>query len=230
MAALLPDLPKVELAIIEITNTVRAEAKLGSVAISPQLTAAARAYAQLLAKSGVFSHEADGTLSDRVQRVDYKHCLVAENLASHQDSRGFETRALAKSAMEGWLNSPGHRENLMTPGLTEIGVAVAKSPDTTPKYIAVQVFGRPQSLSITFQVSNATNEQVSFAFAGKTHELKPHMAFTMQSCSAGPVSFEKKGARSFTARYDAADGKTYVVNAPASGPLRVDVGVRQTVK
>ena len=177
-----------------------------------------------------FSHTADGTLSDRAARTGYQHCLLAENLASHQDGRGFETRALAKSAMEGWLNSPGHRENLITPGLTETGVAVARSLDATPKYIAVQVFGRPQSLELTFQVSNATVEPVTFAFAGKVHDLKPHMAVTMHTCTGGPVSFEKTGARAFTARYEAAGGKSYVVNAPASGPLRVDVLERQTVR
>jgi hypothetical protein len=230
MAALLPDLPKVEAAIVEITNTVRTEAKLATVIVSPQLTAAARAYAALLAKSGAFSHDADGSLSDRTHRVGYKHCSIAENLALHQDSRGFETRALAKSAMEGWLNSPGHRENLMTPDMTEIGVAVAKAPDKDAKYIAVQLFGRPQSLSITFQVSNATGELMTFAFAGKSHDLKPHMAVTMESCSAGQVSFEKKGVKPFSARYDAADGKSYVVNGATGGPLRVDVGARQTVK
>ena len=229
MAALLPDIAKVEAAIIEITNTVRVQEKLGPVVISPQLTQAARAYAALLAQSGAFSHEADGTISDRVKRTGYAHCLIAENLALHQDSRGFETRALAKSAMEGWLNSPGHRANLMLPDVTEIGVGVAKAADATPKYIAVQVFGRPQSKAITFQVSNATGEPATFAYAGKSHDLKPHMAFTMQSCSGGDVRIDGKGVKPFSARYEAADGKTYTLTAPAGG-LRVDIGERQTVK
>jgi hypothetical protein len=231
MPAILPELPKVEAAIIEITNTVRAEAKLGAVAVSPQLTAAARAYAALLAKSGVFSHDADGKLEDRTQRAGYEHCTIAENLAMHQDSRGFQSRALAVSAMEGWLNSPGHRRNLMTAEMTEIGVAVAKAPDKDPKYIAVQLFGRPQSMAISFQVSNTTSEPVSFNFSGKSRELTPHMAITMHSCSAGPLSFEKQGAKAFTAKYDAADGTNYVVLGTAGvGPLKVEVSKRQTVK
>lgn len=229
MAPTLPELPKVEAAIIEITNTVRGEAKLGAVAVSPQLTAAARAYAALLAKSGLFSHDADGKLEDRTQRAGYAHCTIAENLAMHQDSRGFQSRALAVSAMEGWLNSPGHRKNLMTAEMTEIGVAVAKSPDKDPKYIAVQLFGRPQSMSISFQVSNTSGEPVSFSFNGKSRELSPHMAITMHACSAGPLKLEKTGAKAFSARYEAADGTNYVVSG-TTGPLKVEVSKRQTVK
>ena len=229
MPTILPELPKVEAAIIEITNTVRAQANLGTVVVSPQLTATARAYANLLAASGKFSHDADGSLSDRTQRAGYQHCLVAENLALYQDSRGFQSRALAVSAMEGWLNSPGHRKNIMTGEMTEIGVAVAKAPDKDPKYIAVQLFGRPQSMSISFQVSNTTTETVSFGFNGKSRDLSPHLSITMTSCSGGPLSFEKKGAKAFSAKYDAADGTNYVVTG-TTGPLRVDVSRRHTVK
>lgn len=232
MPAILPDLPRVEAAIIEITNTVRIEAKLGAVTVSPQLTAAARAYAALLAKSGQFAHDADGTLSDRTQRAGYAHCTIAENLASHQDSRGFESRALARSALEGWLNSPGHRRNVMAPEMTDIGVAVAKSPDKDPKYIAVQLFGRPQSLSIQFQVSNASSETVSYTFDGKPHALAPHMAAAMTSCVGGSLSFETAAGVAFSARYEAANGKSYMVTGGATGgaPLRIEVKDRQTVK
>ena len=231
VAAILPDIAKVEAAIIEITNTVRADAKLNPVVVSPQLTTAARTYAELLARTGQFSHEADGKLSDRTQRAGYQHCTIAENLAMHKDSRGFETRALAVSAMEGWLNSPGHRKNLMTTEVTQIGVAVAKAPDGDPKYIAVQLFGRPQSASIAFQVSNASPQTVAFTFAGKSRDLTPHMAFTMQSCSGGPIAFEHKGAPGFAARFEAANGTNYTITGGTQGaPLRVDLSKRQTVK
>ena len=234
MATVLPDIAKIEAAIVEITNTLRAEARLGSVTVSPQLSQAARAYADLLARSGQFSHDADGNLADRAARAGYQHCMIAENLAAHQDSRGFEARVLAKSALEGWLNSPGHRKNLMTPDVTETGVAVAKAPDKDPKYVAVQLFGRPQSLSIVFQVSNASGEALTYSFAGKTHDLPPHMAVTLTSCTGGALNFEKSGAKPFSARYEAANAKTYVVTGPGAGlagpPLRIEIKDRQTVK
>jgi hypothetical protein len=228
MASLLADIPKVEAAIIEITNTVRSQAKLPILVTSSHLTSAARSYAVLLAKSGKFAHDADGTLADRTGRAGYRHCMIAENLASHQDSRGFETRALAKSAVEGWLNSPGHRDNLMSPVVTEIGVAVAKSADPDPKYLLVQVFGRPEALSLTFQVSNAAKQPVTYAFGGKSHDLPPHMAVTHQECIGGALSFSSGPSKPFGGRYEAADGTSYVVKSTPTG-LRVDITQRQTV-
>ena len=228
----LPDLPKVEAAIIEITNTTRAEAKLGRVTVSPQLTAAARAYADVLARSKIFTHEADGTtMSARIDKTGYKSCTAAENLAMHQSSRGFATRELAVSAMEGWLNSPGHRKNIMTPEVTETGVAVVRAPVTDPKFLIVQLFGRPQSLSVEFQVSNGTSVPVTMGFGGKSSESAPRTAVKMTSCSAGPLTLSAKGARAFEARYEAASSKTYVVAEPEGlGPLKVEVRERVKVK
>lgn len=229
MAVVLPELPKVEAAIIEITNTVRTEAKLGTVAANPALTAAARAYATVLAKSGKFSHDADGSLSDRTERTGYRHCTVAENLASFQDSRGFESRALAKSAMEGWLNSPGHRQNLMSPPMTEIGVAVAKTADKDPKFILVQLFGRPQSLSLTFQISNSSPQAVQYRLGDKLHDIPSKMAITHQTCATSALTFFSPAKKEFGGAFEASDGKTYTVQLTPTG-LTVDVTQRQTVK
>ena len=100
--AMLPDLPQTETAIIEMTNAFRAEGQLGTLEPNAALTAAARAFATYLAGSGKFSHEADGREPhDRAAVQGYRYCLVAENLASHLDSRGFEARALAREVVEG---------------------------------------------------------------------------------------------------------------------------------
>ena len=143
--ATLPDLPQTEIAIVEMTNAFRKESRLGEVKPNAALTAAARAFAEYLAKTGKFAHEADGRQpAQRAEAAGYRYCLVAENLAMNLDSRGFETRALARAAVEGWKNSPGHRANMLQPTVTEIGVAVARAPDKDPKFISVQLFGRPE--------------------------------------------------------------------------------------
>jgi len=114
--ASLPDLPRTELAIVEMTNAFRRESKLGEVKPNAALTAAARAFAQYLAKTGKFAHEADGRgPGERVVASGYQYCQVAENLAMNLDSRGFETRALARAVVEGWKGSPPHRANLLRP-------------------------------------------------------------------------------------------------------------------
>ena len=58
--ATLPDLPQTEIAIVEMTNAFRKESRLGEVKPNAALTAAARAFAEYLAKTGKFAHEADG--------------------------------------------------------------------------------------------------------------------------------------------------------------------------
>ncbi|MEQ1710072.1 MAG: CAP domain-containing protein, partial [Hyphomicrobium sp.] len=146
MTPTLPDVPQVEVAIVELTNAFRREHKLGEVKANAALAKAARDYAAFLARSGTFSHTADGREpSARAESAGYQYCQVAENLALNLDSRGFESRALAGQAVEGWKNSPGHRKNLLAPHVVEIGVAVVRAPDKDPKFISVQVFGRPKA-------------------------------------------------------------------------------------
>ena len=65
-----PDLPQVEIAIVEMTNAARKQHGLAEVVPEPKLTAAARGYARFLATSTKFSHTADGRHpSDRAEAV-----------------------------------------------------------------------------------------------------------------------------------------------------------------
>src|SRR5262249_33148072 len=100
--ASLPDLPQTEIAIVELTNAFRHESRLGALKPNAALTAAARAFAEYLAKTGKFAHEADGRgPGQRAAASGYRYCQIAENLALNLDSRGFETRPLARAVVEG---------------------------------------------------------------------------------------------------------------------------------
>src|SRR5262245_37990109 len=112
----LPDLPKTEVAIIEMTNAFRRQERLGAVVPNTELTATARWFAEYLARTNTFAHEADGRQpADRVKAHGYQFCMVAENLSLNFDGRGFTTSGLATKAVEGWKNSPGHRQNMLAP-------------------------------------------------------------------------------------------------------------------
>lgn len=235
MAATLPDIAKVETAIVELTNAFRAEHKLAAVRNEPHLARAARAYAEFLASRNLFSHTADGRQPhQRVEAAGYAWCEAAENLSMHKDSRGFGTGMLALRAVEGWINSPGHRRNLLSPGATDIGVAVARAPDAEPKYIAVQVFGRPRSLAVEFQIANATDATIGYTLSGKTHDLKPHIAATHSACAAGDIGFSRPGGLFSSAtdlgRYRATDGALFTLRADAKGNITVDVARRERIK
>ena len=150
-----PDIPAAEVAIVEMTNAFRKQHKLAAVRPNARLEAAARAYAQVLARGRDLSHTLQGTTpATRAQKAGYGYCQIAENLAMASDSRGFSARDYADRAVRGWQRSPGHRRNLLLPHLTDIGVAVVRAAPDDPRYIAVQLFGRPESLRYAFKVRN----------------------------------------------------------------------------
>jgi Cysteine-rich secretory protein family len=227
MAALTPDIPQVEIAIVEMTNVFRAEQSLGTVKVNPQLTAAARAYAEFLAKSDLFSHTADGRQhSDRAKTAGYGYCHVSENLSLNLDSRGFQTTQLARDAVEGWKKSPGHRRNLVAPHVTEIGVGVAKARGSE-KYLSVQMFGRPETLKYEFKIQNGLTDTVTYSFGGDTFEVRPRNVITHVACQPDPVAFERAGppliGRTLSGTYLARDGDLFTLRSAPSGGVIIDV-------
>jgi hypothetical protein len=225
-----PDLPKTEAAVIEMTNAFRRENSLGVVKKEAKLEKAARDYAGFLAAAPIFSHEADGRRPrDRIEAAGYAACHTAENLAWMLDSRGFETRNLAFKLVEGWKTSPPHRENMMLQHVTEIGVAVAKVRDAE-KYMAVQLFARPQSLQFAFSIENRSGRTVPYKVGKQKVELKADTMVRHTVCD--PVTIELQlGARggsgkSATARYEARDGQVYRLTRAKSGEISIEVGSR----
>jgi uncharacterized protein YkwD len=103
--------------------------------LNDALDRAALEHSQDMAKHGYMDHSGrDGsTPADRITHAGYKWRMVGENLAS-----GVMT---PEEAVEGWLQSPHHCENLMTPRFTEMGVAFAVNPATDAGVYWTQTFG-----------------------------------------------------------------------------------------
>jgi hypothetical protein len=227
----LPDIPVVETAVIEMTNAYRRQNRLGEVRANPVLAKAARAYAAFLAKSGAFSHTADGReVGERIKAAGYAWCTVGENLAMHLDSRGFESRDLARKSVEGWINSPSHKANMLAPHVTEIGVGVVQAPDRDPKFISVQLFARPRSLEYTFQIANASNVAVRYTFSGERHDIAPRMAVTHTACQPGDITFENAGSRKISSRFEASDKTVYTLSGDSKQGLNVVLSARETAE
>ncbi len=102
--------------VVQLTNAYRESKGLPALAVNTQLTKAAQAYARSLAIDDNWSHTgADGSSPwDRIEAAGYDYSQAAENLAA-----GHKTAA---SAVQGWINSPGHRRNLLAYQVQEIGV------------------------------------------------------------------------------------------------------------
>ena len=107
------------LAVIGEVNALRALHGLAPLEADPALVAAARAHSAEQARLGRISHAgADGSpLEARLARVGYMPSAAGENVASGWDHPSDVAR--------GWWDSPGHRENLLRPQTSEIGVGRA---------------------------------------------------------------------------------------------------------
>jgi uncharacterized protein YkwD len=121
-----------------LTNAERRQAGLGAFTISPLLMRAAQLHADQMASSGQMAHVLPGARypepPDRLAAVGYRWQAYAENVAYGQGSPA--------SALTSWMGSAGHRANILNPGLTELGTALARGSDGRPYY--VQVFGTPR--------------------------------------------------------------------------------------
>lgn len=226
MSPTMPDLPQAEVAIIELTNAFRQENRLGVAVPNAELTRAARGFAEFLAKSGLFSHTADGRrAADRISAAGYAYCEISENLALNFEPKGIATRELATVAVDGWKNSPGHRKNLLAEHVTEIGVAIAKAKGEQ-KYLSVQLFGRPESLKYTFDVHNESIAVVRYSWEGERQEIAPHMIITHTACLPGELVFEQTTGRSAvrmpSGRYATRGGDVFILKSERDGAIRIE--------
>jgi uncharacterized protein YkwD len=126
------------MAIADLTNAERTKAGLAKVAVNSRLNTAAQLQADQLAARQLLQHEVPGAQypmpEDRLASAGYIWQAFGENLAS-----GYPTAADATAA---WMNSEGHRANILSPVFTEIGTATAT--DATGRLYYVEVFGRPR--------------------------------------------------------------------------------------
>jgi uncharacterized protein YkwD len=108
------------------------------VALSETLAGVALGHAADMAQHDYFEHQdlSGRTPADRVRAVGYKETLVGENIAYGPTS--------ADDVVKGWLDSPGHCENIMDPRFTEMGLAYAPGKAPKPGLYWVQLLAAPR--------------------------------------------------------------------------------------
>jgi len=133
---------------LELVNEVRARgARCGNrsfapvkpVTLSLTLTDVASVHARDMAEHNYFEHVdlAGQSPADRVRSVGYREKLVGENIAY-----GPET---VDEVVQGWLDSPGHCENIMDPRFAQMGIAVAPGRALRHGLYWVQVLAEPRA-------------------------------------------------------------------------------------
>jgi hypothetical protein len=122
--------------VIELANIEREARKLHPLSYSEELTVAARRHSQDMGDQNYFDHTSlDGReFYERITDVGYDYQTCGENIAA-----GYATPA---AVVEGWMNSDGHRANILDPDYCDIGVGYAAVDGSDFYHYWTQDFGR----------------------------------------------------------------------------------------
>jgi uncharacterized protein YkwD len=207
--------------VVERSNTFRQSQGLQPVAPEQKLATAARAFAAYMAQTDRYGHDGDGREpSQRAQAQGYEFCFMAENIAMFYSSAGIDAEALAEKFVQGWIDSPGHRRNLLSAEAVDLGVGIAQGP--TGRYYAVQMFGRPAKLRLSFSLSNRSRVALRYQLDDKSYALPSGMTRTHEQCTSPALSLALPGDPQPTT-WRPANGMQYRIEAVGRG-LRVVEG------
>ncbi len=125
------DISQAEQDILRLTNQQRAQNGLGPLTIDPAISAVARAHSRDMSVRGFFDHINPDGLSpfDRMRIGGISFTTAGENIAGGPTS---------DIIMTNWMNSPGHRANILRNTFGRIGIGVVQ--DSTYGLMATQDF------------------------------------------------------------------------------------------
>ena len=127
----------VEAKLLELTNLERKRKELPPLRANPRLLLLARAHSANMAKQSKMEHTLDGkTPFDRMRDAGYQFVKGGENIAA------CDARVNLAEVMKVWMESKAHRDNILLPEYTEIGVGTARDKDGQIYF--TQLFARPR--------------------------------------------------------------------------------------
>lgn len=132
--------------LLAATNAARAENGLPALSWSADLAAVARAHADDMLSRGYFAHvtpEGAGPAERLAKNAPRAIVLgLRENLAKSEGEENDTDEERAREIVEGWMKSPGHRENLLSADSVDVGFGVAARTRNGRLYeYAVQLLG-----------------------------------------------------------------------------------------
>lgn len=104
--------------VVDLVNEQRAKAGCDPLVVDPRLAQAAEEHSTDMAERQYFAHTTpEGlTFRDRIQSAGYVNPQTAENIARGQTD--------ASQVMNSWMDSPGHRANILNCDLARVGVGL----------------------------------------------------------------------------------------------------------
>lgn len=120
-----------------LISQYRRQHGLGGVSVDPALTRIAATHSQRMAAANKMAHvlPGEGSFRQRLSAGGFHGGTAAENVAAGQKNLA--------TVLDSWRRSPGHNKNLLLPGVTHIGIAVAVAPESRYKNFWTLVLGSP---------------------------------------------------------------------------------------
>lgn len=105
--------------ILSLVNAERSNLGLNPLKLNWELSRVAKAKSEDMAHEGYFSHTSPtyGTPFEMMKHFGITYRTAGENIAAGQKT--------SREVMQAWMNSKGHRENILNPKYTELGVGQA---------------------------------------------------------------------------------------------------------
>jgi uncharacterized protein YkwD len=119
-----------EAEILRLVNDERKRAGAPALKSSQRLMLASRGHSYDMALRNYLSHDgpAGDTPAERVRGVGVDSAALGENIYLDRDT---DRAKLAARAVKGWLDSPEHRANMLSPDFATTGVGIARAADDT---------------------------------------------------------------------------------------------------
>jgi len=111
------DLSAEEKKMLDLHKKTRAQRGLPRLCVHPDLQRAARAYSKEMIAKDRFAH---GNVGERLRKVGYRWSTYGENILYDPGSRDS-----AESLFKLWMNSSGHRANILEKDFREIGIGAS---------------------------------------------------------------------------------------------------------
>ncbi len=122
-------------AVLKLVNAERSKAGLQPLTLSEKLTNIAYTKAKDMAEKGYFSHNSPtyGSPFDMLKQFGVSYSTAGENIAAGQKT--------AEEVMDSWMNSSGHKANILNKSYTQLGVGFYRGGEYGTEW--VQLFIKP---------------------------------------------------------------------------------------
>ena len=149
--------------LVDLTNLDRQQTNSEPLQINALLEKAAQLKAEDMARKGYFAHTSSEGVTPWfwLEKAGYSFKGAGENLAiNFSDS---------KDVSEAWMNSAGHRANILNKNFTEIGIAAAKGAYRGKETIfIVQFFGQPLATTVSKEAVSPQRQEFKLSETDKS--------------------------------------------------------------